>query len=275
MSSHQLAELKSSPEIAVVQDIVAEHLDYYENFTEYYQAKTQIARFQTKQDLVIFNQDSKTATQLAKLSKGKQLSFSLTDKKLVELAKSTQLLGTHNLYNVMPAIIIAQHLGVSTEKITQAVKSFKSLPHRLEFVAKVNGVDYYNDSIATVPEATIAALETFADRPIVLIAGGYERRQKYRELAEKIIKSNVKALSLLPPTGQRLLAEINALNPCNALRASIEEFTSMAEAVYFAFQKAEAGYVVLLSPGAASFSTFRDYVDRGNQFKKAVKKLKA
>ena len=274
MSSHQLAELKSSPEIGVVQDIVAEHLDYYQNFAEYFAAKTQIARFQTKQDLMIFNQDSKTATKLAKLSQGRQLPFSLSEKKLVKLAQATPLLGTHNLYNVMPAIIIAQHLGLPTAKITPAIKSFKSLPHRLELVATINGVDYYNDSIATVPEATMAAMETFADRPVILIAGGYERNQAYGELAAKIVNSNVKALSLLPPTGQRLVAEINALNPCNALRASIEEFATMAEAVYFAAQKAEADDVVLLSPGAASFSTFRDYVDRGNQFKEAVERLK-
>ena len=273
LSCHQLAELKSSPHIAVVQDIVSEHLDYYDDFEQYYQSKTQIARFQSKKDLIIFNKESKTASQLALLSKGKKISFSLKDKKLMEIAKVTPLMGEHNLYNVIPAIIVAQKFKLTNSQIKKAVKTFKPLPHRLEFVAEINGVKYYDDSIATVPEATIAALKTFPDKKIILIAGGYERQQDYKALAAEIIKCNVKSLSLLPPTGQRLLLEIEQFNPCNQLRASIESFFGMDEAVHYAVKKAQPGDVVLLSPGAASFNNFTDYIDRGNQFKKAVRQL--
>ena len=274
LSSHQLAELKNSPDIAVVQDIVSEHLDYYDDFEQYYQAKTQIARFQTRKDTIIVNKNSKTATKLSKLSKAKKITFSLKDEHLLKTAKITSLMGEHNLYNVMPAIIIGQKLGLTDSQIKKALKTFKSLPHRIEFVAEINGVKYYDDSISTVPEATIAAIRTFAGKPIVLIAGGYERQQQYKELAKEIIENDVKSLSLLPPTGQRLMAELEHLNPCNELRASIEEFSTMAEAVYYAAQKAQPGDVVLLSPGAASFNNFVDYVDRGNQFKEAVQRLK-
>ena len=274
LSSHQLAELKDSPNIAVVQDIVSEHLDYYDDFDQYYQAKTQIARFQTKADTMIYNRDSATAPKLAKLSQGKKITFSLQDKDLVAVAKITPLMGEHNLYNIMPAIIIAQKFKLTTAQIKQAIKTFKSLPHRLEFVAEINGVKYYDDSISTVPEATIAALKTFADKPVILIAGGYERQQNYQALAQEIFKCNVKALALLPPTGQRLLAEIELLNPCNQLRASIEESFNMNEAVYYAARKAQPGDIILLSPGAASFNNFVDYIDRGNQFKKAAERLK-
>lgn len=274
LSCHQLAELKSSPQIAIVQDIVSEHLDYYDNFEQYYQAKTQIARFQTKKDLIIFNEESKTAGKLALLSKGKKTTFSLKDKELMEIAKITPLMGKHNLYNVIPAVIIAQKLKLTNDQIKKAVKSFKSLPHRLEFVIEINEVKYYDDSIATVPEATIAALKTFSKNKVILIAGGYERQQDYKALAAEIIKCNVKALSLLPPTGQRLLAELEHFNPCNQLRASIKSFFGIDEAVYYAARKAQSGDIVLLSPGAASFNNFTDYVDRGNQFKEAVKRLK-
>jgi UDP-N-acetylmuramoylalanine--D-glutamate ligase len=274
LSCHQLAELKSSPQIAVVQDIISEHLDYYDDFEQYYQSKTQIARFQTKKDLIIFNENSKTAAKLALLSKGKKITFSLKDKKLMKIAEVTPLMGEHNLYNVMPAVIITQKFKLTDSQIKKAVKTFKSLPHRLEFIMEINGVKYYDDSIATVPEATIAALRTFTDKQIILIAGGYERQQDYKSLAAEIMKCDVKALSLLPPTGQRLLREIEHLNPCNQLRASIESFFGMAEAVYYAARKAQPGDVVLLSPGAASFNNFKDYVDRGNQFKEAVKRLK-
>ncbi len=274
LSCHQLAELKSSPQIAIVQDIISEHLDYYDDFDQYYQAKTQIARFQTKQDLIIFNRESTTAANLAQLSPAQKITFSLKEKKLMEIAKVTPLMGKHNLYNVMPAIIIAQKFDLTLPQIKRALKTFESLPHRLEFVAKINGVKYYDDSIATVPEATIAALETFPKNKVILIAGGYERQQNYQSLAAKIMAHGVKALALLPPTGQRLMAEIERLNPTNQLRASIESFLNMDETVYFAAKKAQSGDIVLLSPGAASFNNFIDYVDRGNQFKAAVERLR-
>lgn len=280
LSCHQLAELKSSPEIAVVQDIVSEHLDYYENFADYLQAKTQIARFQKKTDMIIYNQDSTTAPELATLSPAEKISFSLKEKKdpkneaWIKLAKNTQLLGEHNLYNLIPAIIIGQKFGLKEKQIKSAIQSFKALPHRLEFVANINQVRYYDDSISTVPEATIAALHTFADKPIILIAGGFERQQNYQQLAEEVLKSNVKALALLPPTGQRLLRELSKLDPPNTLRAATSEFSEMSEAVRHAFNHAKSGDVVLLSPGAASFNSFKDYRDRGEQFKKEVLKLK-
>lgn len=274
MSCHQLAELKNSPRIAVIQDIISEHLDYYDSFEQYYQAKTQIARFQSQSDLLIYNGESKTATRLAALSPARKISFSLQDRELLEIAKSSLLIGQHNLYNIIPAIIIAQKMKLTLAQITAALKTFQPLPHRIEFVAEINGVKFYDDSIATVPEATIAAIQSFPDQNIVLIAGGYERQQDYKSLAAEIMAAEVKALALLPPTGQRLLRGIEHLNPCNNLRASIKEFSLMSEAVYYANQKANPGDIVLLSPGAASFNNFKDYIDRGNQFQAAVKRLK-
>ena len=276
LSCHQLAELKNSPHIAVVQNIVSEHLDYYADFAQYYQAKTQIARFQTPADMIIFNQDSATATKLAKLSLGKKLSFSLkkgNNDRLLELAQNSPLRGQHNLYNVMPAIMIAQHFHLKNTQVMAALRTFRSLPHRLEFVATVNGVEYYDDSIATVPEATIAALQAFPEKRVVLIAGGYERHQNYQQLATEILKHQVRALALLPTTGHRLLAEIERLNPDNSLRTSIKEFNLLAEAVNYTVHQTQPGDVVLLSPAAASFNNFKNYKDRGNQFKEAVQRL--
>ena len=274
LSSHQLAELTFSPNIAVIQDIVPEHLDYYEDFDQYLQAKSQIARFQNKSDLVIYNVDSRTATQLAKLSKGKKITFSLADKKLVSLAKNTPLLGKHNLYNTFPAIIIGQHFQLITKQISKALKSFKSLPHRLELIAEIDGVKYYDDSISTVPESTIAALKTFAGKPIILLAGGYERQQNFAQLALEIKNSQVKAIAILPPSGQRLVTELEKVDACNALRASIEEFSSMTEAVHHAHQYARPGDIVLLSPAAASFGLFKDYRHRGDEFARVVELFK-
>ena len=271
LSCHQLAELKSSPDIAIIQRIVPEHLDYYEDFDQYFQAKTQITKYQTKNDLVIYNSDSKTATKMAKLSTGKKRTFSLKDKDMVKQAKDTSLLGEHNLYNTMPSIIVGQHLELTDQQIKTGIKSFKGLSHRLELIAEINGIKYYDDSISTVPESTIAALKTFEGKSIILLAGGYERQQDFSELAQEIKKSNVKAMAILPPSGQRLVRELELAEIPNTLRATIEEFSSMTEAVHHVQQYAEPGDIVLLSPAAASFGMFKDYRDRGDEFTRVVK----
>ncbi|MFH1959604.1 MAG: UDP-N-acetylmuramoyl-L-alanine--D-glutamate ligase [Patescibacteria group bacterium] len=270
LSCHQLAEIISSPDIAVIQDIVSEHLDYYEDFDQYLQAKSQITRFQTKKDLVIYNADSKTAAQLANLSPGKKITFSLKNKELVSQAKKTSLLGEHNIYNTIPAIIIGQYLKLTPKQISSTIKTFKPLHHRLELIAKINGVKYYDDSISTIPQATIAALKTFAGKSIILLAGGYERQQDFSQLAKEIKNSKVKAIAILPPSGQRIIAELERVDICNALRANIKEFSSMIEAVHHVHQFARPGDIVLLSPAAASFGLFKDYRERGNEFARVV-----
>lgn len=275
LSSHQLAELSLSPQIAIIQAVFTEHLDYYQSFDQYFAAKTNLTRHQSKQNQVIFNADSTTATQIAKLSPGRKIKFSRQDTELVKLAKKTPLLGAHNLYNIMPAIIVGQQLGLSEKQIAAALESFQPLRHRLELVAKLNGVEYYDDSIATNPESAIAALKTFAGRPILLLAGGYERHQDFAPLAQEIKRAQVKAIAIFPPAGQRLVAELEKLDIDNQLRAKIGEFSSMTEAVYHVQKYVQPGDVVLLSPGAASFGLFDDYRQRGNEFAQAIKKFTA
>lgn len=270
LSSHQLAELTASPHLAVIQHIFSEHLDYYDNFEQYLAAKNQIVRRQTPQDQVIFNADSQTATQLAKLSPGKKIPFSLQDKELVALARHTPLLGKHNLYNTIPAILIGRQAGLSDQHISTALKTFQPLPHRLELVAEIKGVKYVDDSIATNPDSAIAALKTFANQPIILLAGGYERQQDFSQLAQEIKQAQIKAIALFPPTGQRLLKELEKIDINNELQAKIEEFSSMTKAVHHAQQYAQPGDVVLLSPSAASFGLFKDYKARGDEFKAVV-----
>ncbi len=282
LSSHQLAELTISPHIAVIQAIAEEHLDYYHSINDYAQAKAQITLHQTSDDWLIFNQDNELVKNIAAHSLAHQLPFGLDAvKQIVEpvlTVEEVPLPGQFNLYNIMPAILIGQQYGLSNQQIKQAIKSFKSLPHRLELVAEIQGVKYFNDSLATNPHATIRALEAFADRSIILIAGGYDRGLDYGPLADKILSSQVKELILFPTTGERIKQEIEQRGMSHAdhhsdLKSHLVEVNSMSEAVKIAHEKAKNGEVVLMSPASASFNLFKDYADRGEQFRKEVNKL--
>ncbi len=292
LSAHQLAELSLSPHIAVVQDISPEHLDYYEHFEAYKTAKSSIVRYQTTSDMVIFNGDSDTATEIAATSPGNKLQFSLkinrgagiiahnhltVDDKPVLAINEVPLKGTHNLYNVFPALIIGNLLGISTEKMAEAVRSFQPLAHRIELVGEVNGVNYYDDSIATTPEAAVAALDAFPTKKIVLIAGGHDRNLDFKRFARVILDRNVTTLLLFPTTGAKIKKDIELeqehIGDEGYQLETILEVNTMKEAVTLAAQHAEPGDIVLLSPAAASFGLFVDYQDRGDQFKAAVQAL--
>ncbi len=283
LSSHQLADLTVSPNIAVVQNISPEHLDYYATFEEYVQAKTSITRFQTSDDLVIFNSHYDLPRQLAQTSPGQKLSFASANQaksgtdiayvknqtlfyqdQLVINRDQIQLMGDHNLDNIMPALIIAKQLGVTDSEIVQAFTSFHPLPHRLELVAEIAGVKYVNDSLSTTPVATIAALQTFANQPVVLIAGGYDRGLDYQDLADFLLTRPVQALILFLPSGQR----IKDLLPSAQFLITMAD--DMAQAVNLAKKYAGVGSVVLLSPASASFGQYQDYAQRGQAFAQEV-----
>ena len=294
MSAHQLQDLTISPHWAVVQNITSEHLDYYPNTTAYVQAKSSIVRFQKKNDFYVYSDEFATSRDFASLTPATQLSYGLKRTpthhcfikgyalfyqngehpvSVVNLHK-TKLLGKHNYYNIMPAVIIAEHLGISNEQIERAIYSFTPLRHRLEYITTVNHVNYYNDSLSTTPEATNAALHAFADKPIHLFAGGHERYQDYSQVAKTILKNNIRTVFLFPTTGVRLKKEI--IDLASKKQLSMPKFfdvASLSEAVNQVHVIAKPGDTVLLSPGAASFGQFKNYADRGDQFCQLVKNL--
>ena len=282
LSCHQLAELEVSPHVAIVLDIKEEHLDYYKDFASYFQAKSAIARFQKKNDYLVYNPHLSGAAQMAQLSNAQKLTHSLQaepealvhqkdqqlfyqDEKIISCAE-IPLLGEHNLYNVMPAIVVAKLFGVTKENIQKAIKNFNNLPHRLQLVAEIAGVKYYDDSIAVNPHATIMAIKSFPKGSVLLVAGGYERNQDFQELVEVMAEYQVKALFALPSTGERLLQKAQAKF---SLTAKI--VNNVQEAVALAKAQAQEGDVVLLSPASASYNSFANYEERGAAFAKAVK----
>jgi UDP-N-acetylmuramoylalanine--D-glutamate ligase len=275
LSSHQLLDLDHSPKIAVIQALSPEHLDYYPDVQHYYQAKQSITKYQRPEDMVLYFQPSDLAEQIARLSPAQtKIAFSpeLNPDLLPQL--TTALRGAHNLANILPGVIIAGHLAIESGVIEDALQTIRPLPHRLELVTTLNGVSYYNDSLSTTPVATIQALESFPDQPVILLAGGYERHQDYSQLTKSILAGHVPYLVLFPTTGHRLQTEVDqAAAAAGIAPPQTKMVSSMPEAVEFAREKAQPNSVVLLSPGAASFNLFRDYADRGDQFKELVKSL--
>ena len=280
MSSHQLSDLKFSPSIAVILDISPEHLDYYDSFDEYVQAKSQISRFQTDNDLVIFNDKQKFPTKLANLGNAKQITFNIKknisnnciiyqNETIIDIDQ-LPVIGKHNILNSIPSIIIAKELGCKTRDINRSLKTFKTLPHRLEIVSNSNKILYINDSLSTTPKSCIAAINSFNNSPIILIAGGHNRNLEFDELAKTILESNIKHLILLPDTGEKILKEVLALKSTYQREINSTSVNNMKEAVFTAKSIAVSGDIVLLSPAAASFGRFKDYQDRGDQFKKLV-----
>ena len=291
MSSYQLKDLKISPHIAVVLMISSEHLDYHKTLEAYVDAKRNILRFQTALDFAVINKDypashesdNYTAGQIFRTSregevnngcfvKGNIVWFSNDGKKekIIE-TKKIKLLGRHNLENVCAASCAAILAGVSIVNIVKILEEFSGLEHRLEFVGKKNEVLFYNDSLATIPEAAIEAMEALPDTE-TLIAGGYDRGLNFAALGQYLSKGQIKTLILFPPTGERIWKEVCKFTS-KENRPEKFDVRTMKQAVRIAAAEALPGKIVLLSPASASFGIFKDYKDRGNQFKEEVGKL--
>lgn len=272
MSSFQLIDMEKSPDIAVVLNITTDHLDWHRDRDEYVSAKESIVKFQKPNDFKVINGEYETSRNFVNLGKGKTVLFS--KEKLEEKYKENLLLrGEHNLENIAAAVEVGRVVGISEEIILKAVKSFKGLEHRLELVDEIGGVTFYNDSFATSPQPTIAAINSFTE-PETLILGGSDKGLDYRELADGIEKrKNVKNIILIGDTARKIKDALENKN----LKVKIYElgFMSMEKIVKKAHQVSEKGSVVVLSPASASFDMFKNYKERGNQFKAAVENLKA
>jgi len=191
--------------------------------------------------------------------------------KTYNLVEKIKLLGKHNLENVCASICVAKLAGVSNQNIAKVLEKFRGLEHRLEFVGEKNGVIFYNDSLATVPEAVIQALKTLPDTE-TLIAGGYDRGLDYSGIGEYLNKGQIKTLILFAPSGKRIWEEIRKATS-EANRPEKFDVITMEQAVKIAAAETKPGKICLLSPASASFGTFKDYKDRGEQFKKAINEI--
>jgi UDP-N-acetylmuramoylalanine--D-glutamate ligase len=293
LSSFQLQDLEKSPDIAVVLNITADHLNVHKDLDEYISSKENIVSNQNKDNFVVINADYLTSFEFASATRANCYYFSrkkwvdqgayVKDKKQIILntgdeeiviANTTelQLRGEHNWENISAASVAAYLAGVEPKIISAIVKEFKGLEHRLELVGEIRGAKYYNDSFATGPDPTIAAIRSFKE-PINLILGGRDKNLDFTELGKEIVSNNVKKIILIGELADKL-REIVVKNDSQKKIEFFEGAKNMEEIVKMAASNASSGEVVLLSPAAASFDMFQSYKDRGCQFKNQVNKLK-
>ena len=258
LSSHQLYNLKKSPYIAVLLNIYQEHLDYYKNFKEYKYAKANIILYQKKSDFVVFNAKDKTVSQIVKKTK----------------AKKIQIRGDYYDLNIAAARAVGRIFKIPAKKIEKAIKNFKPLPHRLEYVGTFKGIKFYNDALSTIPETTIAALDYLGNSIQTLFLGGFDRGLKFGKLADRVLKSKVLNLVLFPFTGAKIWKVLRLASLAQGKTLPKHFFTNkMSKAVKWAYENTERGKICLLSCASPSFSIFKDYKEKGSLFKKYVKKF--
>jgi len=274
-SSQQLENLdKFNPEVAVLTNVSEAHLEFFKTYEHYKELKKRIFKNHTSENLAIINRMDEESLKLTEDIKSNKVYFSeykddlcyienefiyYKGNKVID-TKEIILKGMHNYQNIMAAIIVAKHYGVEDEIINKVVKEFKGVEHRLEFVREVDGKKYYNDSKATNLVSTQIALKSF-DKDTLLILGGYERGQNFKELIPYL--DNVKVILAIGETKERIKEELSDYN--------VIIFDTLKEAM-----KDIKDYdveIVLLSPAAASWDQYKKFEDRGDEFKNIVNNL--
>lgn len=285
LSSFQLQTMTKSPHIAVVTNVTPNHLDWHTDLEEYEQAKENIFRFQRDGDRAIFNYDNEVTRRFAQAAKESVLfsrqavlqdGYCLSDGKIVycqgrEMKQTIlsvsdiKIPGQHNIENYMAAIAAVSGC-VSTEVIVQTAKEFGGVPHRIELVRELNGVKYYNDSIASSPARTTAGLNSFQQK-VILIAGGYDKKIPFDEFGV-VVNEHVKELVLVGVTSEKIETAVRQAANYDGL--PIHRCTDFEQAINTARDLSESGDIVILSPACASFDLFKNFEVRGNTFKDIV-----
>lgn len=290
MSSHQLEQLQVSPHLAVMLNIFPEHLDHYASFEHYRQAKLNISRWQTASDLLIYNANNENLRQLIDSEAIQSRKVSIQDKKtdheciwmqgddlylhlhnevvcIKGLYHGITLAGIHNRTNIAAAASLAWLSGVDQHTICQAVKSFTGLPHRLELLATRGNARFINDSISTIPESTIAAIEAFPDTK-TLILGGYDRGVDYNHLIHFLAHTTISHFIFTGQAGLRMYQMV--VNNDSFLTKNCHFHEGFDEAVLMAIDTLNNEGTCLLSPAAASYDSFRNFKERGDRFRELV-----
>ena len=264
----QLERIGKAPYISVITNLTENHLDRHGTFKAYCDAKEVLFTNQEKPCVSIFNgEDEITSRWFDKYCKedGRECFKYASDDVGADLKKRFKLAGRMNLSNLAGALCVAGCFDISNDAIAAAVESFEPLADRLELVAEVGGVRWYNDSISTTPVSTIAALEAF-EEPKIIIAGGYDKGLPFDELG-KVIAANAKAAVLIGAVAEKI-AECIEAGRCQIVKAA-----SMEDAVKMCCEMADAGDVVLMSPACASYDMFDNYKQRGQVFKDSVQRM--
>ena len=287
LSSFQLMGMEISPQIAAITNITPNHLNIHKDYEEYIEAKKNIFKNQDENGILVLNYDNEITKNCSKEANGKVVFFSSKEKldngyivdddivkecndkirKHIIATDDIVLRGKHNLENIATALAITSTL-VDIDVAIEAIKEFKPVPHRIEFVKEIDGVKWYNDSASSSPTRTLSGINAFKE-DIVLIAGGYDKNLDYTPLAKPILQK-VKTLILIGQTANKIFDAVkNEMDEQNK-EVKIYMADSLEQATEIAKKHAHPGQVVLFSPASASFDMFKNFADRGNKFKEIV-----
>lgn len=258
LSSFMLDDTRFSPNIAVAVSLYPDHLDYHGSFSAYAQAKQQIVAHQRAHDSFIYNPQFPQFTQWAK----DLASHTIIYDPLPDDWNHSHLIGSHNKSNIQAAITVARHIGIDDTIIKQTIAEFQALPHRMEPVGRFGGVSFYDDAISTTPESTIAALDAIPKVETILL-GGKDRGYDFRPLIAKLQSLKPSVVVLFPDTGKTILG---MLKDAGLQIPHLLETASMEEAVAFAYHHTPKGSACLLSTAAPSYSVWRNFEEKGDQF---------
>ncbi len=261
MSSHQLEFIQASPHIAILLNIYEEHFDHYTTPEGYFNAKKNIFRHQTADDVLIYGDIFQHASYEEIDALPMQKINIYHDINIPRKVINTTLMGEHNYYDILAAAAACEACGVTEDEILKAVETFRGLPHRLEYVGTHKGIKFYNDSIATAQEAVISAIKAIGDVDTIIL-GGMDRGLDYHVLVEFIRGTSIRNVLLLPNTAESFERIFNEA-PHSQVLMSVE---NMDAAVKTAYQVTAEGHTCLLSPAAASYNTYKNFEERGKDF---------
>ena len=282
LSSHALEFVHRSTNIAFLIDIYEEHLDHYKSLEKYIEAKFNVAKYQNDNDYLIYNYDNKLMNEYGFNYKSHDIAVSLdvvpekenrvyiqddyiyyNEEKLMNIHESMNLKGIHNINNIMFILGACKILDLDIPKAINSIKEFKPLEHRMEFVGNINGVDYYNDSIATIPESTIDAIEAIGNINTIIV-GGNDRGIPLVSLIEYLKKSDIENIICLPKTGEYIRDGLEGSNKNVIFTEKLEEAVKISKEI------TKKNTVCLLSPAASSYGYFKNFEERGKLFKQYV-----
>jgi UDP-N-acetylmuramoylalanine--D-glutamate ligase len=259
-----LRELRWSPHVAVVTMISADHIEWHGSVPAYVDAKKNIIRFQQPDDFAVLNEEDSVCAGLARETPGKTIFYGIGNRRKFDLT----IPGAHNQLNAQGAFAAGAIFGIDWAQAQQALQDFPGLPHRLQLVHESHGVRYFNDSIATIPDAAKAALESFPSKKVIQIVGGYDKGLPITAMCAQLVE-RAKAVLCIGATGQTI-AQTLEQSPSQSA-AACYHCGDLPTAVAMARQIAADGDVVLLSPGFASFDQFVNFEQRGDEFARLVK----
>ena len=277
MAGLQLEYVNISPNIAVITNFFPEHLDFFGSEEKYYNSKLNIVKYQTNNDYLVYSSSNELLNKYIKTNKYNSKIYEanyengdiyikddyifIGDKKVYNINDDRKLLGKHNLMNIMLSLKVADILNLDLDKCVKTINSFEPLEHRMEKVGTFNGITYYDDSIATIPDATINCIDALK-KVDTLITGGKDRGIDYNPLIDYLNNSDVNNVICMPESGYKISDKINK---------NVYKVETLEEAVEIAKKVTKKDYICLLSPSAPSYNQFKNFIEKGNKFQELVK----